>query len=300
MLPAVAGASSSWRALRPPPHQGRQVNLSRLNSRVLPQYPSRMLPQLRVASPCTADWERMTGDDRVRYCDQCTLNVYNFSEMSSMQIEQLLLKSTGRVCGRLYQRADGTILTKDCPVGFGARARRVSPVAGAALAAMMSAASATAQNPREGSSVIQAVAGAAGVKLTIVDPTGAVIAGASVVIADRTGAHVVSGETDQVGGYRTLDLKSGSWKITVSKAGFTHQDVNVILRDREVVQSVITLEIVTSTMGVIVSVDDLAVPYESNFRMPNYISPNQTPPAAALPPPKPRNPVSRLLRKLHF
>jgi len=60
-----------------------------------------MLPQLRVASPCTADWERMGGDDRVRYCDQCKLNVYNFSAMSSSEIEQLLLKSTGRVCGRL-------------------------------------------------------------------------------------------------------------------------------------------------------------------------------------------------------
>jgi len=60
-----------------------------------------MLPQLRVASPCTADWERMGGDDRVRYCDQCKLNVYNFSAMSSPEIEQLLLKSTGRVCGRL-------------------------------------------------------------------------------------------------------------------------------------------------------------------------------------------------------
>jgi len=42
-----------------------------------------MLPQLRVASPCTADWEMMTRDDRVRYRDLCKLNVYNFSAMSA-------------------------------------------------------------------------------------------------------------------------------------------------------------------------------------------------------------------------
>jgi len=121
----------------------------------LPHYAPLMLPQLRVASPCTADWEKMIGDDRVRYCDECKLNVYNFSEMSSAGIEELLRASTGRVCGRLYQRSDGTILTKDCPVGFRSRVRHVSRVAGAALAAMMSAISVTAQNPSEGSPAIQ-------------------------------------------------------------------------------------------------------------------------------------------------
>lgn len=75
-----------------------------------------MLPQLRVASPCTADWEKMVGDDRVRYCDQCKLNVYNLSAMSLSEIEHLRVTSTAGVCGRLYRRLDGTILTKDCPV----------------------------------------------------------------------------------------------------------------------------------------------------------------------------------------
>jgi len=44
---------------------------------------SLMLPQLRVASPFTAAWEMMTGDDRVRYRDLCKLNVYNFFAMSA-------------------------------------------------------------------------------------------------------------------------------------------------------------------------------------------------------------------------
>lgn len=32
------------------------------------------LDGLRVASPCSASWYRMTGDDRVRFCDQCRKN----------------------------------------------------------------------------------------------------------------------------------------------------------------------------------------------------------------------------------
>jgi hypothetical protein len=248
----------------------------------------------------------MVGDDRVRYCDQCKLNVYNFSAMSLSEIEHLRVTSTAGVCGRLYRRLDGTILTKDCPVGFRARVWRVSRIAGAALAAMMSAVSATAQNPGERSSTFLAVAGTAGMKLTIVDPSGAVIPRASIVISDQTGAQVAHGETDNIGSYQTLDLRSGSWKIKVSSPGFEQWEMFLSLRDREVFQSVIKLEVAATTMGFIVNVDDLAVPPESDlpgsaFPMPNYIPFVQTAPDAVLPPSKPsHNPVSRLLRKLHF
>src|SRR5882672_2587042 len=91
-----------------------------------------------IASPCPASWDRMKGDGRSRHCDQCNLNVYNFSEMTEREIKRLLADSNGRVCGRLYRRSDGTILTRDCPVGFRAVVRRVSRVAGAALSAAMS------------------------------------------------------------------------------------------------------------------------------------------------------------------
>src|SRR5690349_9803270 len=49
-----------------------------------------MLPNLRVASPCSADWNRMQGDDRVRFCPECRLDVYDFSAMTAREIEQLL------------------------------------------------------------------------------------------------------------------------------------------------------------------------------------------------------------------
>src|SRR5262245_30602687 len=39
------------------------------------------LARLRIASPCSADWDEMTGDDRVRFCGRCRKNVYNLSEM---------------------------------------------------------------------------------------------------------------------------------------------------------------------------------------------------------------------------
>ena len=32
---------------------------------------------LRIASPCPANWDQMSGDDCVRFCDLCNLHVYN-------------------------------------------------------------------------------------------------------------------------------------------------------------------------------------------------------------------------------
>jgi hypothetical protein len=94
--------------------------------------PLPMLGQLRVATPCTADWNQMTGDDRTRHCGECQKNVYNLSGMTQDEAEALLIKRNGDVCVRYYQRHDGTILLADCEVGVGRRLRRRKIAAGAA------------------------------------------------------------------------------------------------------------------------------------------------------------------------
>ncbi|WP_437672047.1 hypothetical protein [Sorangium sp. So ce131] len=86
-----------------------------------------LLDNVRVASPCTADWEEMAGDDRVRFCGQCQKHVYNLSEMPREEAEQFIRQAAGGACIRLYRRADGTVITADCPVG--ARVRRVRNLA---------------------------------------------------------------------------------------------------------------------------------------------------------------------------
>jgi hypothetical protein len=87
-----------------------------------------LLDQIHVASPCTVRWEDMPGDNRTRRCEQCNLNVHNISALTRDEAEQVLQGlAHGRVCGWFYRRADGTILTQDCPVGLAkirAKARR--------------------------------------------------------------------------------------------------------------------------------------------------------------------------------
>jgi len=76
-----------------------------------------ILHNVRVAKPCTASWDKMAGDERMRHCTDCRLDVYNFSNMTGNEIATLLHKNEGRVCGRFYRRSDGTIITGDCPLG---------------------------------------------------------------------------------------------------------------------------------------------------------------------------------------
>jgi len=75
----------------------------------------------------------MGGNERKRFCGDCKLNVYNLSDMTRREAENLLLSSEGRLCIRFFRRADGTVLTKNCPVGWQAVKRRVSRVATAAF-----------------------------------------------------------------------------------------------------------------------------------------------------------------------
>ena len=101
------------------------------------------LDHIKIAAPCSADWDQMFSfeDKRVRFCSQCNLNVYNLSDMSRQEAEALINKTEGRLCVRFYRKADGSILTQNCPVGLRAIKRRVAWVAQVVLGMALSFAS---------------------------------------------------------------------------------------------------------------------------------------------------------------
>jgi hypothetical protein len=92
------------------------------------------LDDIRIASPCSADWDAMRalagselGDDagaRARFCGSCEKNVYDLSSMTRDAALALIERHEGQCCVRFYKRADGTVLTEDCPVGLRAALRK--------------------------------------------------------------------------------------------------------------------------------------------------------------------------------
>src|SRR5215203_4462612 len=95
------------------------------------------LDNLKIASPCSVDWNSMAGDERKRFCGDCKLNVYNLSSMTRYDAEHLLRLSEGRLCVRYFQRPDGTILTQDCPLGWAKVKHRISVFAAAAFSLLV-------------------------------------------------------------------------------------------------------------------------------------------------------------------
>lgn len=76
----------------------------------------------------------MEGDDRARFCRTCSLNVFNVSELSELEVRELIAKKGG-VCGRIFKRKDGTVMTRDCPTGV--RALRLRFLRGLTAAATL-------------------------------------------------------------------------------------------------------------------------------------------------------------------
>ena len=96
------------------------------------------LDAIEIASPCTQDWNAMTGDEKRRFCGECRLHVHDLSQMTRGEADDLLAAAAGgRVCVRIWRRPDGRVLTKDCVTvreRLRRRVRRLRAVAAAAFA----------------------------------------------------------------------------------------------------------------------------------------------------------------------
>ena len=109
--------------------------------------PKLQMKNIMIASPCTVDWNTMDGDDRVRVCGACKHNVYDTSKLTTKEIVDLMARDS-KACLKIYRRADGTLLTEDCPFGLRTLrrgARTASKIAASLWALALSFASVSAQ-----------------------------------------------------------------------------------------------------------------------------------------------------------
>ncbi len=225
------------------------------------------LSNIRIASPCSQRWEEMVGDHHMRFCSHCQLNVYNFSAMTKVEVESFLMKAEGRVCGRFYQRADGTMLTQDCPVGLRALKRRVSRIAATAFSAifgMLTGQGLYAQQiPNDAKAEIQrglrrydqpAIQG------TVYDIARAVIVGATVTAINQQTKKTIQVRSDQQGRFRFVDLPAGEYDIEIATPGFVKFSITKLqLTDDEALTLDTTMK-VGAAMGEIVYVEPPLIP----------------------------------------
>ena len=161
----------------------------------------------------------MAGDERVRHCTACDLNVYNFASMTAAEIRELLARTEGRVCGRLYQRADGTILTRDCPSGIQALRRRFSRWGSAAAAVLFGIAtfSTGCATPRNQRVKLERATRAQGPLFTgfVHDGDGQALPGVTVRLRDQSRREFAA-YTDANGRFALPDVPAGTYRVEVS------------------------------------------------------------------------------------
>lgn len=237
-----------------------------------------LLDRTYVATPCAADWELMEGDEKKRFCGQCSLHVYNVSAMSRGEAEALVSRTEGRLCMRLYRRADGTVITEDCPLGLRAVRRRVSRAAGAAFAAVLSffsvpiAARAHVSQGQAATGRIKvertqsdSADSLLKIKGTVFDTNGAVILGARVALVPEgeEGGRVKA--TNDEGVFRFGSLTPGSYTLVVSSPGFvTFTKKKLLVKPGEDLSVAVTLEVGAVGEVITVTQGDVAAPEPSS------------------------------------
>ena len=213
----------------------------------------------RIASPCSVSWESMEGDERVRHCAVCSLNVYNFAGMTREEVRALLARGEGRVCAKLYRRADGTVLTRDCPTGLRALRRRASRAAAAMVAALLSlpAFALPGKKPElnvEGSTVTLttghiATMQSAAFKGVVVggDP----IPGVTVTLREEASTRTLTAVTDAKGSFTFGALTPGTYRADLTMPGLQPASISHLeLKSGVVTYANITLRVIEE-MGII-------------------------------------------------
>lgn len=197
----------------------------------------------------------MIGDERVRHCSECNLNVYNLSAMTEREVKKLIEANRGqRLCARFYRRSDGTVLTQDCPWGWRAMRRRISRVAGVALTFLMSVGVAVAKaKPQQNvQTCTQRSEKEPNVTLTVMDQDGALIPEAEVLLEYKNGKEKISGKTGALGQWSQSKLQSGGYVLTVNAPGFKSFQKAIHLEDNSLTSLQIKLPLAEAKETVIV------------------------------------------------
>lgn len=61
--------------------------------------------KLTIPKPCNEDWNKMTPNQKGKFCSSCSKTVVDFTKKTSKEIEDYLRKKRGqRVCGHFYRK----------------------------------------------------------------------------------------------------------------------------------------------------------------------------------------------------
>jgi hypothetical protein len=229
------------------------------------------LDRITVTSPCLTDWNSMIGNDQVRFCEHCNLEVHNLSEMSRGKAARLVARSQGRLCVRYYRDSNDAVITRPPGRKLHLIGRRASKIAAGAFTAAISLSTATvqsavnAQQPSYEARVLPDRWSPLGTVLgRITDANSAVIPGATIALSNAELNLSLFTSTNHEGEFRFDGLVTGSYSLRIEAPGFAATETQAYIQandetrvDRELSVAGIEAEVeiesgtTTVTVGVV-------------------------------------------------
>lgn len=196
------------------------------------------IDSVKVGTPCGESWEKMEGNSQVRFCSHCSKNVSDLSSMTRKQALKFVRTNSNNLCVR-YVTTPGTTtplfadalvrITRKAPgiaVGVMSASIAISSNAFAQSAPNPDSAwpssmptttpspKATAPHPEKASPRPIRVNG------VVLDPNGAVIPGAQLILVENDSAKRYETASDQNGDFEFPAVTVGRYTLTASSPGF--------------------------------------------------------------------------------
>lgn len=190
--------------------------------------PRHFLKNVTIPTPCNADWNSMVGNDKVRFCEHCSLQVHNLSALTRNQAERLVAQSNGRLCVRYHQDPTGKPALLPGVQKLHRIGRRVSQLAAGAFTASLSVSSALAQE-NLGRNVITLPAAVqpgaqwtarSSIAGTVTDASGVVISGATIHASNEEFHLDFFVSSGPAGEFRIENLQAGVYDLRIEAPGF--------------------------------------------------------------------------------
>ncbi len=198
------------------------------------------IDSVEVGKPCSEDWGKMIGNDRVRLCEHCVKDVNNISELTRKDAKRLVMASGGNICIRyiknpmtkrpmfadqFYQisrRAPGIAAgVMTASMSFSTLAYAQSSAIGNEAPATVTVEKRSVIEPRVSSNDTDtAPKGVGSIAGTITDSAGAVIPNSSVILTNKVTKEDRSTTSNGDGRYHFDAVEVGEYWLTTSADGF--------------------------------------------------------------------------------
>ncbi len=231
-----------------------------------------VLDRVDIPSPCSADWDKMKGNDVVRFCDHCNFSVHDLSAMTRTKANKLVLKSKGRLCVRYTKTDKGAIQHATQKVYQ--ISRRASRIAAGVFSAALSLSSiAYAQSQTTIPNEIQTVVATKTLNKIndegqvpslsgkVTDLNGAIVVSVTIIAVNQETGKEYTAISNEEGVYVFYDLEEGNYKITIQSMGFSPKEETLQIPSGAIIEKNLQFEqIEIVTLG-----GEIAISYQSSL-----------------------------------